>query len=315
MDRPEIRYADKEAEVRKMRPCVYYHENGYSLNTNHLMGRQAAGESFLQGFIKYSSGGEIFSVKVDDPHQLQKFEEQIKSVRPDAEASVITMQNLEGLRNSGCLYLPGPGLALEAQQRAIFGHSEWSLCGITHTTSSARAMDLITECITEPLQEWDALICTSLAVKQNVEFLLQSRVDYLKDRLGITKITMPKLPVIPLGINTQQFTFTSKERSTARDKYNIPDDAVVILYLGRISFHAKAHPLPMYQAISNSSLKTKREIVLVECGWFGNEYIERAFDDGFSAICPSTRRTKYICHCPSFVSQIFDAPVDFYSSR
>ena len=40
-------------------------------------------------------------------------------------------------------------------------------------------MDAIADLLTAPLQQWDALICTSRAVKDNVERLLQAQADYL----------------------------------------------------------------------------------------------------------------------------------------
>ncbi|NDD14455.1 MAG: glycosyl transferase, partial [Betaproteobacteria bacterium] len=61
-----------------------------------------------------------------------------------------------------------PGIGEHALARAAYGHGSWSLCGITHTTSSAGAMDAIADVLVAPVQPWDALICTSSAVKDNV---------------------------------------------------------------------------------------------------------------------------------------------------
>ena len=49
----------------------------------------------------------------------------------------------------------------------------------THTTSSAAAMDSIAELPTSPVQPWDALICTSHAVKSNVEVVIREQANYL----------------------------------------------------------------------------------------------------------------------------------------
>ena len=117
-------------------------------------------------------------------------------------------------------------------------------------------MDAISNLITSPVQPWDALICTSKAVKNNVEKVLQAQINYLKDRLGITKFTAPQLPVIPLGIHTDDFNFSQNEIDSARKNLGISETTIVVLYLGRLSFHAKAHPLAMYQALEKAVKNT-----------------------------------------------------------
>ena len=44
--------------------------------------------------------------------------------------------------------------------------------------------------------------------------------------------------------------------------------ARVVLFLGRLSFHSKAHPLPLYRALDR--LSVDRELVLLECGHIYN---------------------------------------------
>jgi len=194
-----------------------------------------------------------------------------------------------GLAKAGVVYHPGPGIAEHAWQRSSFSHGAWSLCGITHTTASATAMDAITALITAPVQPWDALICTSTAVKGNVERLLQAEADYLKARLGITRLVLPALPVIPLGIHTQDFVFTAAQRAAARAALGVDEETLVVLFMGRLSFHAKAHPLAMYQALEAAAQATGKQVVLLECGWHANDAIARAYKEAAAFACPSVR--------------------------
>ena len=85
-------------------------------------------------------------------------------------------------------------------------------------------MDAISELSTAPVQAWDAVICTSKAVKDNVSKLLQAQVNMLQERLGISKLVLPMLPVIPLGIHTQDFVFTPSQKNAARQKLNANDN-------------------------------------------------------------------------------------------
>ena len=150
-------------------------------------------------------------------------------------------------------------------------------------------MDALASLITSPTQPWDAVICTSTAVKNNVERLLQAQVDYLKDRLGIQKLVLPKLPVIPLGIHTLDFAYTAEQKARARNHLGVDQHTLVVLFMGRLSFHAKAHPLAMYQALEAAALQTGKKVVLVECGWHANESIEKAYADAARLACPSVR--------------------------
>ena len=143
--------------------------------------------------------------------------------------------------------------------------------------------------ITSPVQSWDALICTSLAVKNNVLRILDAEASFLKRRLGASKFLLPELPVIPLGVNAERFRYSKSFVLKARKKLNIQPDDVVVLFVGRLAFHAKAHPLVMYQALERASSKTNHQVILTECGWHANSHIQKAFIDAAAAVCPSVR--------------------------
>ena len=269
---------------------IYYHPDGYTTAGPKLMGRNAAGESFLRGFFAYGRGDDSWAYVTQAAHG-QHFADAAKGAGKTGRVHAVDKNNLPALGQIGVVYYPGPGLGEHAWQRAAYGHAAWSLCGITHTTSSAGAMDAITDLLTAPVQPWDALICTSTAVKNNVEKLLQAQADYLRARLGVTKLVLPMLPVIPLGIHTADFIYTPEQKAAARAQLGADASTLVVLYTGRLSFHAKAHPLAMYQALELAAqgLQDGQKIVLVECGWHANEHIRQAFADAAALACPSVR--------------------------
>jgi starch synthase len=62
--------------------------------------------------------------------------------------------------------------------------------------------------------------------------------------------------------------------------------------MGRLSFHAKAHPLAMYQALQRAAQSAKlqgQKVVLVECGWHANEFIDKAYQEAAKLACPDVR--------------------------
>ena len=161
------------------------------------MGRHVAGESFLKAALEYGEKSNLW-IQVEDENHIKDFESIARSYQRTEEINVVSRSNLDNLRTPGCLYLPGPGIGEWAQHRSRFGNASWSLCGITHTTASTRAMDAVSGLLTAPVQPWDALICTSRAVQNNVRRILEAEADYLRRRLGATKIVLPQLPIIPL---------------------------------------------------------------------------------------------------------------------
>jgi alpha-maltose-1-phosphate synthase len=273
---------------RSVTAAIFYHPEAYTTSGPKLMGRNAAGESFLRGFLSHSTYSEFWA-QVQRPEHARHFASAVSSLGRREPVRSVDKSSLGALAQAGVVYYPGPGIGEHAFDRAAYGHTAWSLCGITHTTSSAGAMDALASLITAPVQPWDAVICTSTAVKDNVTRLLQAQVDYLKDRLGITKMVLPQLPVIPLGIHTADFTYTPEQKSATRAALCVSPDALVVLFMGRLSFHAKAHPLAMYQALEAAAKATGKEVVLVECGWFANDFIAKAYTNAAQLVCPSVR--------------------------
>ncbi len=272
-----------------MAACIYYHPEAYTTSGPKLMGRNAAGESFLRGFLKYTKASNFLSVQVESADHAEHFASAAKHAGRTEQVRSFSKQNLGRLQEAGIIYFPGPALAEHAFHRRLYGDGRWSLSGITHTTSSSIAMDAIADLLTAPIRPWDSLICTSTAVKKNVEAILQAQADYLRERLGISKLVLPLLPVIPLGIHTEDFAFTSQQKRKARERLGVNNKELVVLYTGRLSFHAKAHPLAMYLGLEAAAKKSNKNVVLVECGWHANQDIADSFAEAAKIACPSVR--------------------------
>lgn len=252
------------------------------------MGRHIAGQTFLRSALKYGEKGQIW-VLLEDKKHLNIFSEFCEMAGRHEPVNLITRGSLSRLSTPGCCFLPGPSVADWAKYRACFGHSLWSLCGITHTTASLGAIKSISDMLVAPVYPWDALVCTSQAVKNNVMRLLDSQSSYLSNRLGPIRSPIPQLPVIPLGVEADRFLISAESRISFRREFDIADDDVVVLYVGRLSFHAKAHPLAMYQAIKHASSQANCNVVLLECGWFANDATRNAFSRASSYVCPSIK--------------------------
>ena len=269
---------------RAANAAIHFHPDGYLTSGPKLMGRQAAGSGFLRGFFRYGGVEALYC------HALAEADARSFAALAAAEGVSgpvhwIAPGQHAGLATPGCLYLPGPGLGACAFERLRAGERAWSLCGVTHTTASHTAMDAIAGLLTAPVRSWDALVCTSRAVRDTVRQLLEAQAEYLRWRLGAARFELPQLPLIPLGVHCAEYRIDEAARAEARTKLGVAADDLVVLFVGRLSFHAKAHPLPMYLALERAA--EGRRVHMVQAGWFGNAAIEAAFRDAGRLLAPS----------------------------
>ncbi|WP_373533068.1 tetratricopeptide repeat protein [Vampirovibrio sp.] len=276
-------------DTMPVNPVIFYHPEGFSTTGSKLMGRQAAGESFLKAWCQHSGFERVHGYGLL-PATEKVFAQQVQQFSQKA-AHWSSPNDSTGLTEAGCLFLPGPGLGEWAWQRRMVSNSAYSLCGITHTTASDRVMDSIGELLTAPTQPWDALICTSHPVKAMVEQVLGEYQAYLRERFQSKSLKCPvQLPVIPLGIEASALAPTEAKRQAGqqlRQTLNIPAEAVVFLFMGRLSFHAKAHPYPMMVSLEAAAQQTGKKLVLLLAGWFANAAIQAEFEKAAALWCPS----------------------------
>ncbi|MGB8273672.1 MAG: glycosyltransferase family 4 protein [Alphaproteobacteria bacterium] len=302
-----------------MNPAIYYDTDAYDTSGSKLMGRHAAGEGFLRGYARHS-GADQFLCYTRSEKGFADFRERLARLaggpRP---CRWIPHGRSTDLGEAGCLYFPAPNLGGLAWQRRYLEPKLYSLCGVTHTTASAGVMDALGELVLAPLESWDAVICTSRAVRATIERVHETWGDYLAQRFGGQPRCPAQLPVIPLGVDCDHFAPSASAkaaRAKLRKKHRIADNDVAVLFVGRFSYHAKAHPMPMYLGLEEAARRTGKRIHLIQAGWFPNEMIERTFVDGARAFCPSVNalfldgRDKEIRNDVWFAADVFVSLAD-----
>ncbi|MEX2408403.1 MAG: glycosyltransferase family 4 protein, partial [Rhodovibrionaceae bacterium] len=194
----------------------------------------------------------------------------------------------------GTLYRPDPLIAPQTWQRRHGDQRGFSICGVTHTTSSEGAMAGLAELLSAPVQPWDAVICTSEAVRDMVLRQIESQAAYLESRFGVRATLACQTPVIPLGVHSDDYAATPGRRAAGqalRQRLGIAEADIAGLFLGRLSFHAKANPFPMYSAMQAAAVRSGRRLHLIQAGWFANDWIETAFKEAAAEIAP-----EVTCH-------------------
>lgn len=274
--------------------ALHFVPDGYAVDGPRLLGRQAAGAGLMRAIAEAADVRAIGCFAAGGAH-AQECERMLRSHGCRAEVVHIAQGRPQDIAPFGTLYQPAPALDRLAWRRLGVGERSYSLCGVTHTTASHAVMTAIAGLLVAPLRSWDALVCTSRVVRDSVREVLERQADYLRARLGAQRFELPQLPLIPLGVHCRDFVPDEARRADVRRRLGIGADDVAFLFLGRLSFHAKAHPQQMFAALERAALAQtatdRRQVHLVLCGWFANEGIEKAFREGAAALCPSVRLT------------------------
>lgn len=269
-------------------PAIYYEPEGFSTNRTNLMGRHSATEGFLRGYLHNAGPLERLYCYARAPEQATDFAARCQHFGYQGEIVWLPMTDPASPARAGILLRYDAVLGTQAWRRRRLSQRAYSLCGVTHTTAGG-AIDSLVDLLTAPLQDWDALICTSTCVRATVEQVLDEQSAYLAARFGASRFPRPQLPVIPLGINCADFSPDPGIRPRWRQELGIGDQDIVFLFVGRLSFHAKAHPLPMYLGLEEAARRTGRTVHLIQAGWFANESLEKAFREGAALFCPSVK--------------------------
>lgn len=252
------------------------------------MGRHAAGAGFLDGLLAAPDLGRIVCC-ADSAEFAGPFgRAAVAAGRPDlARWTPVFRPDLIAAQTP-TLVIPDPNLAMHAWRRRRFQQRGYSIVGVTHTTAMQPVMDMIAGVLDAPVQGWDALVCTSSAVRAMVERLLDERAAYLEDRFGATRIPRPRLPVIPLGVHPRAHARDAAARGAWRDRLGIGADDVVFLYVGRLDALGKTNPLPMLLALGEATRDAGLPRAhLVLAGWFARPAEEAQVRTAAKAACPA----------------------------
>lgn len=259
-------------------PAVFFHPDGYSTDNRRVMGRRVAGRDFLRAHFEAAAraGVERLTCHGANRDLAVMFARTGREHGYSGKVRLVGLDATGPLAEDGVLYVPDPSPGRHARFRERLGRAAYGITGVIHTLASGETLDLIGDLVTDPVAPWDALICTSKAGRAVVEAVLEGRERWLAERVGATRFARPELPVIPLGVHVDDYRGLRADKAEAREALGLPADAKVVVFVGRLSLHAKAHPLPMYLALERASARVG-PIVLLECGSFGDPSTGEAF--------------------------------------
>ena len=312
--------------------CAFdFFPSSFSTSGKALMGLNAANEGFLRAFLRYGQLPRCVA-HVRSQGEADTFAQLVAEVcGPQQSVGHVRPDEPVGLEQVGALLHPFPGFGHLAWNRNFHSPSAYSLLGITHTTATQPVMDSIGNLAITPIHSWDAVVCTSQAVRHTYETVLGFWEDHLRQRLGASRLPRPQLPIIPLGVDTSQITpATPERRRQLRQQLGIPAEAFVVLWVGRFNHTAKAHPIPSYLALEQLARSlaatgpqggdggsqapgNPREVVFLQSGWFGNDTIQEAFHAAAHRWAPTVRHLFVDGRQPAVRQHIWQAADVFLS--
>lgn len=271
--------------------AVFYVADGYDTTGRQLMGRRAAGEAFLRA-LAMADDDRPLACCVPTRAAFADFEKRVRGFGGrDRPLHCIEVTDHAALARAGALFYPGPDIAKLGWHRAGHDPRGHSLVGVTHTTASHGALDALAALASGAVEAWDAVICTSRAVRETVDQLLG--VAYVQ---GLARGETPRppavqLPIIPLGVDCAGLApgpDAPGHRARFRERLGIGQEDLAVLSLARTSYHGKAHPLPMYAALQAVAARPEQahRVHLLQVGWFANQAIEEHFRAAAKALCP-----------------------------
>ncbi len=296
--------------------AILFSSDAFVSEKKARIGRRVAGDSFLNGLLRHGGLESLVGLMAHN-REAPGFKAEIEARAPGLHVHTASYEAAQPLLDAGILFQPGPRLAGAAFWRRRLGNQRsFSICGITHTTATERIMDGLAEGLTAPVQPWDAIICTSRAVHSMVRRHLLENAHYLQNALGATRITMPMLPVIPLGVDCDAFKRDPALGVAYRAELGIGAEDIAIILVARLSSATKLSPLPMYLALQRAAERRGRKLHLLLAGWIEGDGSRPAFIEGAQKACPDVKVHFVDGHNPEIrakawaAADIFTLPVD-----
>jgi glycosyltransferase involved in cell wall biosynthesis len=262
-----------------------------------LMGRQVAGKEFLDAYLSHAASDTLTAVvrAVDRGNLLVQIcrDHPSSQQRPRRLVIVPEADFLPAIASprppASVLHIPCPPDAKYVWGRQGSG-ARFAISGVTHTLSSVSAVQSLCNLLTAPFESFDALVCTSRAVVDMVRAVTGTYADYLAERFGGRPQLRVRLETIPLGVNPDRFRpATPAERAAERARFGAADDEVMVLCVGRLSHHAKAHPFPVFHAADQAARRTGKKVFLVFAGWAAHPAVDKAYRDAAVKFAPAAR--------------------------
>ena len=257
---------------------------------DHPFGKDVANHGLYRALASHGGFDHISFCTPDQP-QLANLQRQFGAAPGAARLSLSSLTQTNAAAIAGTLLRGQPYLSELAWERGHrHGHNAYSLVGMIHTLAPPKVRELIGDVLVAPVQPWDALICTSPAVRDCLEGLLDRWQEHLCMRFGGTPAPRPQLPLLPLGVDQINLLEQRSDESSCaflRRHLRLAEQDLLVLWLGRLSFFEKAYPQSMFIALQKAAQRCGQRLHFVMTGWFpGGETDQIRYQEAAKTYAP-----------------------------
>ena len=253
-----------------MRLAIHAPNLGLSL-PDQPFGKDVANRGLYTALATHGGFDQISFCTAESP-PLGSLQEMFGTTLGAAQLKLAPLMQMDAAVHAGTLLRGQPYLCDLAWERGHrHGHKAYSLVGMIHTLAPPKVRELIGDVLVAPVQPWDALICTSPAVRECLEGLLDRWQAHLSQRFSGTRSPRPQLPLVPLGVDQShllQQRADQHSRNYLRRHLRLKEQDILVLWLGRLSFFEKAYPQGMFISLQKAAQRCGRRLHFVMAGWF-----------------------------------------------
>jgi len=304
--------------VKMASRLALYHPPGRIGLKSNPFGKDVANLQLYRALARYGGYGRIdllSNLPVADSDAAADLFPEGRATCQVAGGSILSA---EAPAEGGVLFRGQPDLdALAWIRRKATGDRGYSLVGLIHTLAPPAMRQIIAGALTAPVQSWDAVICTSPAVRDALSNMFEGWGDFLGERFGGELRPRPQLPVIPLGVHAQEIREKADRpgaRARVRSDLGIEADEVLVVWVGRMSFFEKAFPQPMFRAVEEAGRLTGKRMHFALAGWFPGGEADRArYEQAAAAYAPSVQIDFQDGNDPEVVADLWAAGDIFLS--
>ncbi len=281
-----------------------------------VFGRDIAVDGFCEALVRYSPPGRIrffrnSPVLRSGPQQSSKFTtiagegvepffSEIRELKADFDAYPFAVwHDLDG------------NLQLANDLRARYASKLYPITATPHVFSYATlGHSWMLRMLLQQGYPCDSMICPTPTAKTAFLNLAEGICDALGKSHGLNLSWTPRVDVIPLGVDTSLFRPRSKRE--VRHVLDLPMEATILLWIGRISPLDKADLLPLIRVFSELRQENPDEHLVLVIGGSGHYILERMMEDYVERLqlgetilfrdVPATKRHMFHSAADIFVS-------------
>ena len=248
----------------RRKTAFFYDNHQDNVRSSRKLGKASAIEGFLSSFSSFIS---------DNPFYIKRCLSSKYLYKDQFFTSLLTFD---------------PSLSELAERRSLSNPANYSLVGLTHTLSTPSAVLAIQKLFSLHIQPWDCLVCTSRVAKDFVDTYISFLSSQTKSSHPKLNFTLPTY-VIPLGVDLGK-SDSFVDKLSARIQLNIEPDSFVVLWVGRLELHCKAHHAATFRVLEHlAQADTGRTITAVFYGTAVMSNLIESLQVSASQLCPSVR--------------------------